>query len=927
MLNKKTFFCFFLSALLSFLTAFGQQKITTPQEALGFDVGDDYQLASYSQLSAYWKTLAQESDRMSLVQIGETAEARPMIMAIVTSPENHLRLEHYREIAARLALAEGLSDSQAKRLAQEGKAVVWIDGGLHGTEVLGSQQLIELVYQMVSGDDPETLRILDNVILLALCSNPDGMEMVSDWYMRSPDPARRSTRGLPRLYQKYIGHDNNRDFYMSTQPETTALNRVLYREWFPQIVYNHHQSGPSGCVLFAPPFRDPFNYCYDPLVPVEIELVGAAMHTRFVAEGKPGATMREGAGYQIWWNGGLRTTVYFHNMIGILTETIGDPTPMEIPFLPQRLLPKNDLPFPVTPQEWHFRESVEYAITADKAILDLAAKHKQEFLTNIYIMGKNSIQHGSRDSWTIHPKSIRAVEEKIAADKAKTEGQGRSRGYPVKYFEMLHDPLARDPRGYILPSNQPDFPTATKFVNALIKTGIAVHRANRDFEVEGKTYPAGSYIVKCDQAFRPHILSMFEPQDYPDDIPCPGGPPVPPYDMAGWTLAFQMGILFDRILDGFDGPFEKIQGFAEAPNGRVQGMSGAAGFFLDHRKNDSFIATNRLLASGEEVYWLKMPFESGGKTFSEGTIYIPKKSLTVKKLEELSRETGLSFQGTSKRPTGEALKLKPVRIGLWDRYGGSIDSGWVRWLFEQFEFPFELVFPPSLDTDDLSQEFDVLVFVNGAIPRLNSQDRGRFRMFSQPEPDEVPAEYRNRLGSISVDKTIPRLLDFVRKGGTILAIGSSTSLAWHAGLPLKNALVEKQPDGTEKPLSREQIFIPGSLLSVHVDNSHPLAYGMPETVDVVFNNSPLFKLKPEAALEEIHPVAWFDSRSPLRSGWAWGQQYLEDGIAIIEAAVGKGKLFLYGPEVTFRGQPHGTFKFLFNGIYLGSSSAVVLNSR
>ncbi len=925
MSDKKSLLLLLLIALLALAPAFGQNEITNPKKALGFNVGDDFHLASYTQLYEYWKTLAQESDRMSLVQIGETAEGRPMVMAVVTSPENHLQLEHYKQISARLALAEGLSDFEAEMLAKEGRAVVWIDGGLHGTEVLGAQQLIELVYQLVSGDDPETLRILDNVILLALCSNPDGMEMVANWYMRNQDPTQRTDRGLPSLYHKYIGHDNNRDFFMSTQPETTALNRVLYREWFPQIVYNHHQSGPSGCVLFAPPFRDPFNYCYDPLIPVEIELVGAAMHTRFVAEGKPGATMRSGAGYQIWWNGGLRTTVYFHNMIGILTETIGNPTPMEIPFLPQRLLPKSDLPFPITPQEWHFRQSIEYSITADKAILDLASKHRQDFLYNFYRMGKNSIERGSQDHWTIHPKRIQAVEEKIAEDKTRMEGQGRSRGYPHKYFEMLHDPDTRDPRGYIIPADQPDFLTATKFINTLIKTGITVLRASRRFEVEGKSYPAGSYVIKCAQAFRPHILSMFEPQDYPDDVPCPGGPPVPTYDMAGWTLAFQMGIGFDRILDGFDGPFEKIQGFAEIPVGKVLTAGEAVGFLLDHRINDSFIATNRLLEDGEEVYWLKRPLEGNGNSFSEGTIYIPNKSSTAERLEKMSKELGLNFEGTSQKPVGAAYQLRPVRTGLWDRYGGSMDSGWVRWLFEQFEFPFQVVYPPSLDSDPLSQKFDVLVFVDGGIPQRSAQEGDRFRMFSQPEPEEVPAEYRDRLGNVSIDKTVPRLLRFVQEGGTILAIGSSTSLGEHFGLPIQNALVERLPDGTERPLSREQILIPGSLLRVRVDNSHPLAYGLSETADVVFDNSPVFKLLPDAMLKGIHPIAWFDSNAPLRSGWGWGQHYLENGVSIIEAAVGKGKLFLYGPEVTFRGQPHGTFKFFFNGIYLGPASAVELN--
>lgn len=921
---KKVFLPVLLISLLLSSLNYAQNKITSPEEAMGFQAGADYHLASYTQLSGYWKKLAQESDRMSLIDIGKTAEGRTMQMAVITSPANHTQISRYKEIAKRMALAEDLTDSQAEELAREGRAVVWIDGGLHGTEVLGAQQLIELVYQMVSQNDAETLRILDNVILLAVCSNPDGMELVSDWYMREPEPAKRSTRGLPRLYQKYVGHDNNRDFYMSTQVETEALNRILYREWFPQIVYNHHQSGPAGCVLFAPPFRDPFNYCYDPLIPVQIQLLGAAMHTRFVQEEKPGATMRSGASYSIWWNGGLRTTVYFHNMIGILTETIGNPTPMEIPFIPQRQLPNSDYPYPVPPQKWYFGQSVEYSITADRAILDFASKHRQEFLLNIYRMGKKSIERGNRDHWTIVPESIENLQEKIEANQTRMEGSGRSRGFPIKYYEMLHDPATRDPRGYILPADQPDFLTATKFVNTLIKTGIAVYRANRDFTVAGKSYPSGSYIIKCAQAFRPHILSMFEPQNYPDDIPCPGEPPVPTYDMAGWTLAFQMGVCFDRVLEGFDGPFEKIADMAQTPRGSLTDPAGSSGFLLDHRVNDAFIATNRLLQNNEEVYWLKQPFTANGKTYAAGTIYIPKKASTVEHLEPIAVELGLNFEGTARRPVGEAFRLKPLRIGLWDRYGGSMNSGWIRWLFEQFEFPFEVVYPKSLESDDLVQQFDVLVFVSGAIPGQGMQGGQRFGRFAPPKPEEVPEEYRDRLGNVTADKTVPHLLRFLKEGGTVLTIGSSTSLGSHAGLPIKNALVEKTQGGTEKPLSRAQIFIPGSLLQVRVDTSHPLAYGMGETADVVFNQSPVFRLQPEAHLEGVRPIAWFDSTAPLRSGWAWGQHYLEGGVVLVEASVGKGKLVMYGPAVAFRGQPHGTFKFLFNGLYHGPAAVVRL---
>lgn len=922
--NKCLLLLFLLIAILV-IPVLAQRKITTPKDHFGFNPGDDYYLANYTQFIAYLKKIALESQRVSLAGIGISAEKQPMFMAIITSPENQRKIDRYKDISKSLALAEGLTDNEARELASEGRAVVWIDGGLHGTEVLGAQHLIELVYQMASRNDPETLRILNDVILLAVCSNPDGMELVSDWYMREKEPTKRSTRWLPRLYQKYIGHDNNRDFYMVTQPETEAVNRVLYREWFPQIVYNQHQTGPAGTVLFAPPFRDPFNYCYDPLVPLGIELVGAAMHNRFVAEGKPGATMRSGARYSTWWNGGLRTTTYYHNMIGILTETIGNPTPVDIPFLPQKQLPKNDLPAPIAPQKWHFRQSIEYSITADRAILDLASKHREDFLFNIYLMGKNSIERGSRDHWTIRPQRIAAVEEAIKKDKAQRVGSGRNRGYPRKYYEMLFDQAERDPRAYILPSDQPDFLTATKFVNTLIKNGVTVLRATESFKAGKKSYPSGSYIVKAAQAFRPHILSMFEPQNHPDDIPYPGGAPIPPYDNAGWTLAYQMGVEFDRILESTEGPFKKIVELVQPPAGKVSQSKNAVGFLLDHRVNDAFIAINRLLRIKEEVYWLKKNFQVKGKTYPAGTIYIPAKSSTLRRLENMAKQIGLNFEGINSKPSGEAFRLQPVRIGLWDQYGGSMPSGWVRWLLEQFEFPFKVVYPATLDAGNLNKKYDVLVFVRGAIPLSDQPDEtSRWRSSPQPKPESIPPEFRKRLGKVTVAKTVPKLLEFMKNGGTLLAIGNSTSIGYHAGLPITNALVEKLKDGKEKPLPMEKYFVPGSILQVSVANNNPLAYGLPEKVDVAFNNNPVFRIKPGAAPEGVRSVAWFENKNPLRSGWAWGKHYLHGGIAVIEANVGQGKLFLYGPEITRRAQPHGTFKFLFNGIYYGGSTKVEL---
>ncbi len=887
-------------------------KLTSPKMAFGHDIGDDYFLANYTQYVSYLRTLDKESERMTVQEIGKTEEGRPELMAIITSPENHKKLAQYRDMNRRLALAEDLTDDQARQLARDGKTVVWIDGGLHATEVLGAQQLIETIYRLNSQTDTETLRILNDVIVLCVLINPDGMELVSDWYMREKDERRRSMAGVPRLYQKYIGHDDNRDFYMMNMSESTNANRVMYREWYPAIMYNHHQTGPAGAVLFAPPFRDPFNYHFDPLVVLGIDMVGAAIHTRLAVEGKPGAVMRSGAAYSTWFNGGVRTTSYFHNQIGILTEMIGNPTPVEIPFVADMQLPRGDVPNPIAPQTWHFRQSIEYSMTTNWAILDLASKRKDDFLFNMYKMGKNAIDKGSRDHWTMHPKRIAAA--KMAMDAPGGRGVP-GRGAEV-YASVLHDPKTRDPRGFIVPSSQADFLTATKFVNTLMKAGVVVHRATAPFTVAGKSYPAGSYVVKAAQAFRAHLMDMFEPQDHPDDIPYPGGPPRPPYDVTGYNIAYSMGVEFDRILDGFDGPFEKLTDVIPPPASTFTAAPAGGGYLLSHQVNDAFVAVNRLLKAGDEVYWLKAASTINGHSYPAGTMYVPARPSTLAIVEKLATEKGLTFDPVAAAPGGEKMKLRPVRIGLWDQYGGSMPSGWTRWIFEQYEFPFEVVFPQALDAGNLNAKFDVLVFVDGAIPARDLATTG-----GQPQAETIPAEFRPWLGRVSVARTVPELKKFVENGGTILTIGSSTVLGRQLDLPIRDALVERVGN-MERPLPREKYYIPGSILEARIDNTHPLAYGMGTRAMVFFDESPAFRLQPEASLKGIRPVAWYEDATPLRSGWAWGQQHLDQAVSIAEAPVGKGRLVMYGNEVAWRAQPHGTFKLLFNGIYYGSATAL-----
>lgn len=920
--------CFTFSLIFLLTAALTRaQTIPTPKEHFGFNIGDNYQLTTYTQAEAYFKKLDAASDRVKMVDMGLTEEGRTQWMLIVTSPENHKNLGRYKTISQKLAHAEDMTDEQARALAAEGKAIIWIDGGLHATETVGAHQLIETAYQLTSRKDPETMRILDNAIILLVHANPDGQELVSNWYMREPKPEKRSLTQLPRLYEKYAGHDNNRDFFMMNLKETQNMNRQLYIEWLPQIMYNHHQAGPAGSVVAGAPYRDPFNYVFDPLLITSIDAVGAAMINRLNVEGKPGYTQRTGSSFSTWYNGGLRTTTYFHNIIGLLTEIIGNPTPSEVPLVPQRLVPNGATPFPVTPQKWYFRQSIDYSISLNYAVLNYAVRYRDELLYNIYKMGKNSIERGSKDTWGLSPKRIDAINTAYQNDQKRNTntrgsqsveiagaggGGGRMGGsMPVKFYDsVMKDPATRDPRGFILPADQPDFPTAVKFINALVKTGVLVHKATADFTVKGKKYPAGSYIVKTNQAFRPHVLDMFEPQDHPNDFRYPGGPPVAPYDAAGWTLAYLMGVQFDRLTDDFDGPFQRIP-YGEVQSPKGQAVKVAAGYVLNSAANNSFLAVNELLKAGAPVFRMK----EGTPGFAAGSFFVPASAKAKTVIEKCVTDFGIEAGTVAKRPAG-IKQVNSLRIALWDTYGGSMPSGWLRFIFEQFHFNADIIYPPTIDSGSLRSKYDVIVFVGGAIPGLSSEGGRGFGggggFGGGQQNDSIPAEYKGRRGRITVEKSIPELKRFLEAGGRIVTIGSSTSLAYHLQLPVRNALVEMN-NGEEQRLPGEKYYIPGSVLQVKLDSTQEATWGLPAACDVYFDASPVFNLAPEAVAKgTLKPLLWFPNNKPLRSGWAWGQSYLQGGVTAFEATVGSGKLYAFGPEITFRAQTHGTFKMLFN---------------
>ncbi len=532
-----------------------QAAVPTPLEHFGFSPGDEYKLADYADASSYFQKLAKSTDRIKLMEIGRSALGKPMFAAFISTPQNLAKLDRYREISKRLTLGRATAE-EARAMAAEGRVIVWIDSGLHASEVAPVQQAPHLAYKLLTDESDESRRIRENVIVMQIpVINPDGLDKVAHWYRKNVGTP-YELAGLPELYQKYSGHDNNRDWFMLNLEETRQISRLLFQEWFPQIVYNQHQSPPFPARIFVPPYAEPLNPNIPAAVMEGINVIGSAMAERFARENKPGVISYWG--FDGWWNGGLRSVPAFHNMHGILTETAGysyaTPHDYNLSELPERFT--NGMPTkessmfyqrPWMGGKWGMRDAVEYMLTADWAILDLASARREYFLTKAYAMARANIDAGKSGS----------------------------------------------PYAYVIAPEQWDESAAVEMVKRLMGSGVDVQRAKVAFQAGKKSYPAGTLVLPAGQPFRGYLMDLMEPQNYPELRSGTTGPTKRPYDIAGWTLSMQMGVRIDRVTDTFQGEMETL---TSAP---------AVKPTMDHRDNASFVSTAEMLQRGAKVGWAK----------------------------------------------------------------------------------------------------------------------------------------------------------------------------------------------------------------------------------------------------------------------------------------------------------------------------------
>jgi len=841
------------------------EKLPSPQDFFGFKVGADYCLLSYEQALDYWKKLETLSPKIKLFEYGKSSSGRPMIFAAISQAENLSRLEDYKNISKKLALVRGLTPEEAKKLSSLGKAIVWIDGGLHASEVAPAQHIIQLTYDLLKDESLETKKILDEVIAMLVLPNPDGMDMVAEWYKSNLNTP-YETSSLPWLYQKYIGHDNNRDSFMLSVPETRNINRLVHHDWYPHIFYNHHQTSPFPSLIFVPPDCEPTNPNLHPLLLRWQNFIGAAIAKAFESEGKQGVISR--FLFDTWYPGYVTQVCDFHNIISTFSETFlyryATPRFYTVKDFPPEYKDFTISLFFTNPWQggwWRLRDAVEYCLTASKSVLDLAAKHKEELLFAKYAMGKETIEKFSKEP----------------------------------------------PYGWIVPLDQRDPFVTCELINKLIELDLEVFQAEERFRADGLEYPQGTYILPTSQPFGRFLKTLFEIQVYPDLRRLPSLwqsivepmelkiPPLRTYDVLGWTLPLQMGVKAVTMNSALEIKMKKTEK-ASPPKGRVSG-SGNKYYLIPYETDASVIAANRLLKSGAEVFWAKNSFNIEGKTFLPGTLIVSCSSFPEKNMLLLASELSLQVSRINKIPQAKLDPLRLPRIALYQPWTANMDEGWTELVLENHEFPFTVVHNAEIKAGSLEDRFDVLVFADqspGSI--INGHSKGT-----------MPAPYVDGIGTSG----LINLRRFVQNSGTLVMLGSSSDLAIEKfDLPLKNVI---------KALKPEEFFASGLLVRVTFDQNHPLAYGMAQEAAGFFAQSPVFQVYPSSDEKNEPKIAGkYPEENIVLSGWMLGEEYLKNKAAVLEVPFGKGKIILLGFKVQHRGQTVGTFKLLLNSLFYGA---------
>jgi len=843
-----------ISGLLT-QTAQSQKKVASPEEFFGFRLGSDRKIARWDKIADYFKRLETESGRIKVVNMGPSTMGNPFLLVIISAEANLSNLDRLQAVNARLSDPRGTTESEIEGLIQEGKAVICQSMSLHATEIGGTQMAPELAYDLLSREDAETNRILEKVVFFLIPSfNPDGQIMVTDWYNKTLGSEYEGA-GLPWLYHKYAGHDNNRDGDFLNLVESTYAAAIIYRDWIPQAYIDHHHMGSYGARFYIPPYCDPIRPHADPLIWREMSWYGAHIAYKLEENGKTG--ILNAAQFPGWGHFGWHWITPFHNIAGMLTESASANLATPVYVHPEQLegdslqfpeyKAQSTFPHPWPGGWWRLRDVVEQKKIAAWALLDLAARNKETVLRNAYLKARRQTERGAQG----HPSA------------------------------------------YVVPANQHDPLTMIKMINTLLLSGVEIKQAKKDIVAGNAFYPEGSFLIPLAQPKMGLIRNLLGKTVYPDNYwtrDKEHGDPLEPYDLATHTMNEFMGVRVDSVDEMIEGDLKILSGQIPVA-GKVDG-DGAA-YVLDGRLNASFKAVNLLLEKGIQVKHI----DKAGPDLHPGDFMVSGGPREV--LKEIAAKTGVDFKALDSEINAGAREVKKLRLGMYQRYyGGNMDEGWTRLVLEMFSFPYATLMDAEIKKGNLRDRYDVIILPDDSPEMIRGEIPERYRRFISA----VPPEYRSGIGQEGVDA----LKDFVEKGGTLVTLGRASGLAIDKfSLRVRNVVGD---------LPSKEFFCPGSTLKVNFDNTHPLAYGMPSEGLILFNSDQAFDIQPGQKNEMYETVVRYQERDLLQSGWLIGEKHLSGKPAMVRAKMGKGQVILFGFRPQHRCQTHGTFKLFFNAL-------------
>lgn len=943
-------------------------SIPTPDDFFGHRIGADRKLAHWDDMVKYVYTVAELSPRVNAREVGKATLGHPLLLVEISDEETIADLETYKALQRRLYFQDHRpgrnpnavhTPAQKKELFEKGKVVVLVTCSIHATEVGAAQMSMELIHWLATGQDMRVKRILDNVIFLLVPSlNPDGQAMVVDWYNAHVGTDHEGV-SMPWLYHPYVGHDNNRDMYMYSQQETRLIGQVLYKDWFPSIWLDEHQMGSSGARMFVMPATDPININVHPLIYRLNGIFGQAQGAALEAAGKIGIVYDQS--YTNFWEGAMAWTGWWHNQVGMLTElaSVRTATPIEQQFAkpgtppsddresyrearrrmmeepeaplppPRDVQPRTNYPRPWLGGRWTLRDIVEYDLIATQALLETAADMRHQLIRQFYEINHSTIASFSKG-------------QEQGTDPNRRQGYGKlppgispRRSETGKVIPGF-DGAGGTPYAVIVPVDQHDPPTVAKMLQTLELGGVVIEQATSPFEAGGISYPKGTYVIRLAQVFGRYAKDMLEPQIYPDVRLAPSLPPRPPYDVTAWSLGMQMGVKTIFIDSPFETTLERVKG-VPLPSGKIIGSGNT--YIIDASYNDGFRAVNRLWGQKASIRRAQSAFQtsSSGKEhrFPAGTWIM--QGVGKPLMESTASELGLTVYSVARLPNVQSINVRKPRIGVYQPWSSNMDEGWTRWLLEHFEFDYTTLHPQDLraagaaSSKSLGQEKSFEIpddirsqwppHVADRAPKTVSQtpltERFDVLLFTHQEADDIvtgsnypviPPVYRGGIG----EKGLVALQEFVNSGGTIVALGDATELFIEKfSIPVRNVVAG---------LEASEFLIPGSIVNIQTDPSHPIAWGMPAKTHGFFTRNPVFGLIGSFQNQSVSVPARYPNAGIRASGWVRGEKHITGQAAAIQVIIpssGKksSRIILLGLRPQHRVQTHANFKLLFNSLY------------